>query len=62
MPFQGKIASARDIGNFAAGYVTASHRFSWNQARFGFDGLETRQMRGIIETIQSYPFNRVSEG
>ncbi|MGP1500491.1 MAG: RHS repeat domain-containing protein [Bergeyella cardium] len=62
MPFQGKIASARDIGNFAAGYIAGIYGLSWNQARFGFDALETRQIRGIIETIQFYPFNKVSEG
>nr|WP_303850170.1 RHS repeat-associated core domain-containing protein [Apibacter mensalis] len=29
MLFEGKIASARDIGNFAAGYVAAVHGFGW---------------------------------
>src|SRR5574344_1421400 len=37
------IASARDIGNFAAGYVAAKHGMSWTEARLGFDGLETEQ-------------------
>lgn len=33
-------ASARDAGNFSAGYYAASQGLSWKQARFGFDGLE----------------------
>lgn len=37
------IASARDIGNFAAGYVAAKHGMSWTEAKTGFDGLETKQ-------------------
>jgi len=37
MPFEGKIASARDIGNYAAGYVTGAYGWSWQATRFAFD-------------------------
>ena len=37
------IASARDIGNYAAGYVAGSHGLTWWAARMGFDTLETMQ-------------------
>ena len=37
------IASARDIGNFAAGYIAAKKGMSWQLARLGFDTLETVQ-------------------
>ena len=37
------IASARDIGNFAAGYVAGKNDLSWDAARAAFDGLETAQ-------------------
>ena len=33
-------ASARDAGNFAAGYIAGVKDLSWLQARIGFDGLE----------------------
>lgn len=33
-------ASARDAGNYAAGYIAASKGLSWFGARSGFDGLE----------------------
>ncbi|MDR2206275.1 MAG: RHS repeat-associated core domain-containing protein [Flavobacteriaceae bacterium] len=36
-------ASARDIGNVAAGYVAGSNGLTWAQARMGFDGLESWQ-------------------
>lgn len=31
------IASARDIGNFAAGYTASANGLSWKTARMGFD-------------------------
>ena len=36
----GKIASARDVGNMAAGFVARSRGLSWGVARLGFDGYE----------------------
>lgn len=33
--------SARDIGNFAAGYMAGSRGLSWTAARAGFDGYES---------------------
>ncbi|MNH20298.1 hypothetical protein D3C79_800600 [compost metagenome] len=43
MIFEGKLASARDIGNYAAGYVAAKNGMAWATARFGFDALQTKQ-------------------
>jgi hypothetical protein len=62
MSFNGKIASARDIGNYAAGYVAGKSGFSWNSSRFAFDALQTKQDKGTWNTVLFYPFNRVKEG
>ncbi|MCT7905269.1 Cell wall-associated polypeptide CWBP200 [Candidatus Ornithobacterium hominis] len=43
MSFEGKIASARDIGNYSAGYVAGKHGQSWGASRIAFDALETKQ-------------------
>jgi hypothetical protein len=55
MPFEGianfgnqdgattTFASARDIGNVAAGYVSATNGLPWTTARLGFDYLESNQ-------------------
>ncbi|MDE5812665.1 MAG: hypothetical protein K2H72_00115 [Muribaculaceae bacterium] len=34
-------ASARDVGNIAAGYIAAANGLSWKQARKGFDGYQS---------------------
>jgi len=62
MSFKGKIASARDVGNFSAGYVAGKHGFGWSSSRFAFDALETQQSAGTFNTVMLYPFNRVREG
>jgi len=62
MSFDGKVASARDIGNYSAGYVAGKHGFGWGTSRFAFDALETKQAKGTWNTVLYYPFNRVSEG
>lgn len=62
MPFDGKIASARDIGNYAAGYVAGVHGISWEWARLAFDALETKQRVGLWQTVMHYPSNRIIEG
>ncbi|WP_143961163.1 RHS repeat domain-containing protein [Litoribacter populi] len=62
MSFQGKIASARDIGNYSAGYVAGIHGMGWGASRFAFDALQTKQEKGTWSTIMFYPFNRVREG
>jgi len=62
MSFDGKVASARDIGNYSAGYVAGKHGFGWGTSRFAFDALETKQAKGTWNTLLYYPFNRVSEG
>ena len=43
MPFKGKIASARDVGDYAAGYVAGTYGFSWPLTRMVFDVFETYQ-------------------
>ncbi len=43
MTFQGKIASARDVGNYGAGAVAGYHGLTWSRARLGFDGLQKWQ-------------------
>jgi hypothetical protein len=48
MPFEGKIASARDIGNFGAGAVAASNSLNWSGARTGFDGLQKWQDKSMF--------------
>jgi hypothetical protein len=58
MSFNGKVVSARDIGNYAAG----KHGFGWGSSRFAFDALQTKQEKGAWNTILYYPFNRVREG
>lgn len=62
MSFNGKVASARDIGNYAAGYVAGKHGFGWGSSRFAFDALQTKQEKGTWNTVLYYPFNRVREG
>jgi RHS repeat-associated protein len=62
MSFNGKVASARDVGNYAAGYVAGVHGFGWDSSRFAFDALETKQVKGTWNTVLFYPFNRVREG
>lgn len=62
MPFNGQIASARDIGNYAAGYVAGVHGISWESARLAFDALETMQKVGFWQTVRHYPNNRIIEG
>ena len=62
MSFNGKIASARDVGNFSAGYVAGKHGFRWTSSRFAFDALQTKQVEGTWNTVLFYPFNRVREG
>ncbi len=40
---KGKVGSARDFGNVAAGIVAGRHSLPWGIARLGFDGLQTYQ-------------------
>ena len=62
MSFNGKVASARDVGNYSAGYVAGKHGFGWGASRFAFDALQTKQVEGAWNTVLFYPFNRVREG
>ncbi|MCF2489883.1 DUF6443 domain-containing protein [Dyadobacter sp. CY347] len=43
MSYKGKVASARDIGNFGAGYIAGRNGLGWSIARLGFDALESYQ-------------------
>lgn len=43
MSFKGKIASARDVKNYSAGYVAGKSGMSWFSSRKAFDALETSQ-------------------
>lgn len=45
MPFKNTIATARDIGNYAAGYVAGSYAIPWIFTRATFDTLEAYQHR-----------------
>jgi hypothetical protein len=45
MPLNGKVASARDIGNYAAGYIAGENGFSWGASRLAFDALESIQKK-----------------
>ena len=33
--------TARDVGNYAAGYIAGKNALSWREARFGFDALQS---------------------
>lgn len=44
--------TARDAGNFAAGYIAGVNNLSWGQARSGFDALELVKS-GNLEGLQS---------
>ena len=50
--------SARDAGNFAAGYIAGLNGLEWNTARKGFDGLENLKS-GNKESFQSTLAQRV---
>lgn len=59
------IASARDIGNYAAGYVAGVNGISWNLARVGFDTLESIQHGTLAKecmTTQYAQFSGWSDG
>ena len=62
MTSDGKMTSARDVGNVAAGIVSGRAGNSYGESRFVFDALETKQKKGLLNTILFYPFNRVREG
>ena len=58
------IASARDVGNFAAGYVAGKYGLWWGIARLGFDGLETwqkRELRPLRIHIEGQPTQKAQK-
>jgi len=50
------IATARDIGNVAAGFVAGDNGLNWQQARLGFDLLQSYQRRTIEVEIPTTQF------
>lgn len=46
-------ASARDIGNYAAGYIAGREGLSWGESRMGFDALQSIQERGFSSESSS---------
>jgi hypothetical protein len=46
--YDGTIASARDIGNFAAGFVAGSNGMTWGTARVVFDAYQSYKSRGLM--------------
>lgn len=57
MPFNDKIASARDIGNYAAGYMAGRNGFNWIYTRSAFDMLESSQNNWRLK-IEGRPSRR----
>ena len=47
------IASARDIGNFGAGYIAGNNGLTWGTGRFGFDTLQSWQQRAFASEGQT---------
>lgn len=57
------IASARDVGNFAAGYIVGKYFIPWNWARAKFDKYETENQNengNIGKHIEGLP-SRLSQ-
>ena len=46
-------ASARDIGNIAAGYIAGSNGISWEASRLAFDALESLKMKKVSVELSS---------
>ena len=46
-------ASARDIGNIAAGYMAGSNGISWEASRLAFDALESLKMKKVSVELSS---------
>ncbi|SIT25258.1 RHS repeat-associated core domain-containing protein [Chryseobacterium ureilyticum] len=47
------IASARDGGNFAAGYIAGNNGLTWGTGRLGFDALQSWQQGGLATEGQT---------
>jgi len=47
------IASARDIGNFGAGYIAGNNGLTWGTGRLGFDALQSWQQGGLATEGQT---------
>ena len=65
MRFMGKIATARDIGNYAAGFIVRINTIPLWAASLAFDALETFQQnkhRDFIDFITNPKFYREYQG
>lgn len=49
----GEIVSARDVGNFMAGYIAARAGLTWKEARAGFDTYQGWRDNGITTPIMT---------
>ena len=47
------VASARDVGNFAAGYIAGNNGLTWGTGRLGFDALQSWQQGGLATEGQT---------
>lgn len=47
------MASARDVGNFGAGYIAGSNGLGWAEARLGFDALQSKQQGAFVTEGQT---------
>jgi RHS repeat-associated protein len=47
MPVNGEFASARDVGNYGAGFVAGRKGFGWSASRVAFDALQSKQENRI---------------
>ena len=49
--------TARDVGNYAAGYIAGKNALSWEVARFGFDTLQS-----VMDSIRNRSITISTEG
>ncbi|WP_252722905.1 RHS repeat domain-containing protein [Treponema pedis] len=49
--------TARDVGNYAAGYIAGKKGLSWGEARFGFDALQS-----AVDSFRARSITRSTEG
>nr|WP_225969621.1 RHS repeat-associated core domain-containing protein [Treponema pedis] len=49
--------TARDVGNYAAGYIAGKKGLSWGEARFGFDALQS-----AVDSLRARSITRSTEG
>lgn len=50
LPFGNRIATARDVGNYSAGFIAGSYGLTWGATRVIFD-----RVQGEFKTTQPEP-------